>query len=613
MKILSLEVTNFKRLSGKREYTFDDGITSIVGSNGRGKSTIANAIAWVLYGPAALESNKEDVITWGEKSCLVQLTFEIDNQIYVIRRSQKSNGTSNAELNRDKWNGDVVAMGIDPTNREVERLLGVDRVGFLVSVYSQQEELDGLVSLTPANRKKVVLRLLGIERLTSAIEEVRSDARHARAVLDGLLAGQSESIEDIDSRIATLREQRNEMESDMWALHNEEHEQQEHHDALLAQQQALTPKRIAYEKFSLARASEEAILNTHKNALATAEREAKDAAANVKQGPEPEAVEQSQLEILSELGGRTRLKIQQAEEQINSSFCRACKRPFENVEEQAAHARSECDDLKAELQVIQEEYNEVSAKLLAYGEWHRAHAAYEEAVGRAETARKAVAAAQGRLDALAPAEDVQSASEALHAQVLESAAAAARIQRDLSTLAERVRQSKAEEKTLLARRKSMSEALEKIGEAQRETLYNETTATLLGKLKDSLISDIVPNLASRASTLVSEFTDGKYTELSLTPDYEVQFRNYLGDLKAFSNLSGGEKDIFALSLRLAIADLRAERVGLLILDEVIESMDPERQESTWQTIERLSTRYDQILFITHAGGFRDRATQVITV
>ena len=64
MKLISLELQNFRQHLDS-QLIFSDGVTGIIGSNGAGKSTILEAIAWALYGAPALRGNNDSLRSKG--------------------------------------------------------------------------------------------------------------------------------------------------------------------------------------------------------------------------------------------------------------------------------------------------------------------------------------------------------------------------------------------------------------------------------------------------------------------------------------------------------------------------------------------------------------------
>src|SRR4029078_1698160 len=68
MRLERLEINGFKSFSDRSELAFDRGVTAIVGPNGWGQSTAADAITWVMGEQSAksLRGDKmEDVIFSG--------------------------------------------------------------------------------------------------------------------------------------------------------------------------------------------------------------------------------------------------------------------------------------------------------------------------------------------------------------------------------------------------------------------------------------------------------------------------------------------------------------------------------------------------------------------
>ena len=116
MYLSKLEVLGFKSFAQKVDMSFDEGITSIVGPNGCGKTNVVDAIRWVLgeQRPTTLRSDKmEDVIFNGTKSrkplSVAEVSLTIENSkgilpseytdVTITRRVYRS-GESEYFLNR---------------------------------------------------------------------------------------------------------------------------------------------------------------------------------------------------------------------------------------------------------------------------------------------------------------------------------------------------------------------------------------------------------------------------------------------------------------------------------------------------------------------------------
>ncbi|MCI0530882.1 MAG: SMC family ATPase, partial [candidate division Zixibacteria bacterium] len=155
-----------------------------------------------------------------------------------------------------------------------------------------------------------------------------------------------------------------------------------------------------------------------------------------------------------------------------------------------------------------------------------------------------------------------------------------------------------------------------IAELQDKRLYLEKLDSVLSDFKLYLIGRIRPALSRIARQLMSEMTDGKYSELELDENYDLFI--YDGGQKfKLERFSGGEQDLANLCLRLAISILITESAGtdfsFIILDEVFGSQDQHRKENILKALEGLRTRFRQIFLITHIDDIKDQVESLINV
>jgi exonuclease SbcC len=188
LKLKSLDLTNYRRFKNV-VLEFPEGVIGIIGLNGVGKSTIIEAIAWVLYGNESriVRTSKEDLKRYGAApadECAVKLEFELDGDKYIVNRKMVGkNFQTSAEV---KINGKSAATSTKSVTELIENRLGMDYQAFYTSVFAKQKELNALSILDPSKRKKLILRMLNIDSVDKAIITVRGDKRDAGTKLDVL-------------------------------------------------------------------------------------------------------------------------------------------------------------------------------------------------------------------------------------------------------------------------------------------------------------------------------------------------------------------------------------------------------------------------------------------
>lgn len=201
MHLNKLVMRNFKKFR-RAEVEFQDGLTGIVGSNGAGKSTIVEAIAWALYGNRA-SSVKRDYIrnarAGDADSVEVRLSLSLGKQEMTIYRAMRGKGlTPEAFLMLDDRR---IASSTKEVDQRLEEILKISYQDFMKTFYARQKDLDNLLKEGGTGKREYLLKLLGLDDIRElAIEQIKSD----RIVLEeqkNRLAGAIAEIGDVEARL----------------------------------------------------------------------------------------------------------------------------------------------------------------------------------------------------------------------------------------------------------------------------------------------------------------------------------------------------------------------------------------------------------------------------
>ncbi|EMR74474.1 AAA domain-containing protein [Thermoplasmatales archaeon SCGC AB-540-F20] len=181
-----LKLKNFRKFKDSL-IEFPDGVTGVVGLNGAGKSTIFEAIAWVLYGSVAARTSADQIKRENAEHsdpCRVELGFIFGDDKYRVIREMS--GKSLATSASATINGKLVANGAEIVSKFIQKKLGMDFKSFYTSIFAKQKELNALSSMNASERRPLILRMLGIDALDDIIKEIKFDKRNKDAVIDRL-------------------------------------------------------------------------------------------------------------------------------------------------------------------------------------------------------------------------------------------------------------------------------------------------------------------------------------------------------------------------------------------------------------------------------------------
>ena len=176
MLLTRIYLQNYRVYEDPLDLELPPGLVGIYGANGSGKSTLLEAILFSLWGKA--RTAKEDLRTAGVGGdCVAEVEFEHEGHLYLVRRSLS--GVTLAAKAEAQCDGLAMASGIRDTGRYLHQVLGMDDAAFRASVFAEQKQLAAFSDRTPAERRHLVLQLLGITPLDAARDSARKDAREA--------------------------------------------------------------------------------------------------------------------------------------------------------------------------------------------------------------------------------------------------------------------------------------------------------------------------------------------------------------------------------------------------------------------------------------------------
>lgn len=188
MKLRSLSLQCFRQ-HADTTIRFQDGLTGIIGTNGSGKSTILEAIAFAIYGVSAARGKRDSIKSQSaapRAAVRVELEFELAGHRYRVVR-----GLSTAECYLDGASTPM-ANTVTGVTECLERQLGMTRAEFFATYFTGQKELAALAALSPADRARFLSRVLGYDRVELAQGAVRDRRRDLMSQSVGLASAMAD-------------------------------------------------------------------------------------------------------------------------------------------------------------------------------------------------------------------------------------------------------------------------------------------------------------------------------------------------------------------------------------------------------------------------------------
>lgn len=182
--------------------------TLIVGHNGAGKSTILDALTFVLFNKPFRKINKNQLInTINEKDCMVEIDFTVSGKPYQIRRGMKP---SVFEIYREGVLLDQTSSSNDQQKWLEQSLLKLNYKSFTQIVILGSSNFVPFMQLSSQHRREVVEDLLDIKVFSTMndvakikIKELRDELKetsYKKENIEDKIDSQKNLIEEIQKR-----------------------------------------------------------------------------------------------------------------------------------------------------------------------------------------------------------------------------------------------------------------------------------------------------------------------------------------------------------------------------------------------------------------------------
>lgn len=188
MRIKAIAISGFGGISDEVKIDLDADVVIIVGANGHGKTTICNAISWVLSGSSPATQDPRNLYS-KSGACSVELATDLNGQEITITRSLDN--PDETDPKKLRWplrvfTDESVLLGVDAEVWLRHHLAGTETSedfnllaeSFVDSIYLKQESLrEFLTGREDSERFDAIASMVGAGRLRGFTDSLESHKR----------------------------------------------------------------------------------------------------------------------------------------------------------------------------------------------------------------------------------------------------------------------------------------------------------------------------------------------------------------------------------------------------------------------------------------------------
>ncbi len=644
-------------------------IACLAGENGVGKSSLLEAISWVLWGKSRAGSD-DDLINLRADEMWVELNFQAQGNNYKVlrKRSRKKRGHSELYLYsfNKKTSGfySISEDKISDTQEKIGKLLKTPYRIFVNSAYLRQGKADEFTTKTAAERKEILAEILDLKLYDELSGTAREKAKIAKTETESLKIQIQDLKEQISEKpqakndflklkkqIATLKEKTKKAESIVQKLQSKIVKKQ-----ILDQENQTLSENLT----DIIREGKELKIEALENLA-----EIKDTNQTLKQENKiltdfkklqdlqkaEEQFAKKQIQVLELVKDEAALKADKnkIEVQISKiskiSKCPTCLRKMSKNE-----ADKIISNLKKELKdSVLNKLTKLNQKIKKIGYDKTKHQRIKEGIEELKISELE----KNKLDRQkAVLKEKLKAKEKLAKQIqikkkeyLEKSSRLKKVEKEIKVFIPFEEKLETEKADLENLQNQTAELREKIGvlrqkltqiaesenrlteksklakKAEKETDIFLELADIFSKkgIQARILETAIPEIENQANIILDELTQStmqialvtqkkKKTSEDLIETLDIQIKDQLGARK-YEMFSGGEAFRINFALRIALSRFLAQRAGaklqFLAIDEGFGTQDEIGRRQLVEAINNISKDFEKILVITHIQELKD--------
>jgi exonuclease SbcC len=197
---VSLSISGFLSYADRVEIDFSEiSLACISGANGAGKSSLLDAITWVLFGKA--RQRDESLINSHSNQAEVVLIFDYENARYRVQRIKQKEKSAILEFAMKMDDGSWKTLSdtsVKKTEDAIINTLRMDFETFTNASFFLQGKADEFAQQNPANRKRILGSILNLDQWEIYRERVNTRRNNLKSEQDRI----DQDVFQIDAELA---------------------------------------------------------------------------------------------------------------------------------------------------------------------------------------------------------------------------------------------------------------------------------------------------------------------------------------------------------------------------------------------------------------------------